>query len=322
MSNNEAPRSPRAVIAKLEDAADGCQAKEVEIGLTLIKEETLRGTLLSLNGDEDADPPIFGLIYLYDQAKRNTAAARTALKNKDAEAKKFLSDARDVLKKGLGTAPSADWVLAGYTEPGSTAVPETQDDRFASLNALRQYLTANPGYQVAGSALIPEVTPARAQALRTQISDARSAIDLAETAQGQAKAARDAAVTEGRKNLIALVGELTRRLSPDDPRWEAFGLNIPNNPRAPDAATNLQLTGAGPQRVHATWRPGVRSDDDKVFIQVVGVDEDFRYYGRSGGDGDILISDLPSNATVRVKIIALNGSLEAADGPVGEISVP
>ena len=34
------------------------------------------------------------------------------------------------------------------------------------------------------------------------------------------------------------------------------------------------------------------------------------------------LKDLPSNATVRVKIIALNGSLEAPDGPEVEIVVP
>ena len=36
----------------------------------------------------------------------------------------------------------------------------------------------------------------------------------------------------------------------------------------------------------------------------------------------LLIKDLPTGVNVRVKIIYLNGSLEAPDGPEGEIVVP
>ena len=58
------------------------------------------------------------------------------------------------------------------------------------------------------------------------------------------------------------------------------------------------------------------------LLRVVGVDAAFREYGKSGGSNGLLIKDLPTGATVRVKIIALNGSLEAPTGPEGEIVVP
>jgi hypothetical protein len=47
------------------------------------------------------------------------------------------------------------------------------------------------------------------------------------------------------------------------------------------------------------------------------VDAAFREYGKSGGSNGLLIKDLPTNATVRVKIIVLNGSLEAPQRPGG-----
>jgi hypothetical protein len=117
------------------------------------------------------------------------------------------------------------------------------------------------------------------------------------------------------------VDELELRLASDDPRWEVFGLNIPANPRAPDPAVDLVLTTVGLGRVLAEWEPGTRSNNDRILIQIVGVDADFREYGKSGGDGEELLKNQPSGALLRVKIIALNGSLEATTGPVAEIVV-
>ena len=115
--------------------------------------------------------------------------------------------------------------------------------------------------------------------------------------------------------------ELELRLASDDPRWEVFGLNIPANPRAPDPAVDLVLTTVGLGRVLAEWDPGTRSNNDRILIQIVGVDADFREYGKSGGDGEELLKNQPSGALLRVKIIAMNGSLEALTGPVAEIVV-
>lgn len=47
----------------------------------------------------------------------------------------------------------------------------------------------------------------------------------------------------------------------------------------------------------------------------------FQVYGKSGNVTDELLKDLPPGVTLRVKILALNGSLEALDGPVAEILV-
>ena len=54
---------------------------------------------------------------------------------------------------------------------------------------------------------------------------------------------------------------------------------------------------------------------------IVGLDADYREYGKSGGDGEELLKNLPSGATVKIKIISLNGSLEAPTGPEAQILV-
>ena len=51
------------------------------------------------------------------------------------------------------------------------------------------------------------------------------------------------------------------------------------------------------------------------------MDPDFVERGKSGGDSQEVLKNLTVGATMRVKIIALNGSLEAPDGPVVEFVV-
>ena len=59
-----------------------------------------------------------------------------------------------------------------------------------------------------------------------------------------------------------------------------------------------------------------------MLIQILGVDADDREYGKSGNTSEIVIKDLPPASTVKVKIIALNGSLEAPTGPESQITLP
>lgn len=52
------------------------------------------------------------------------------------------------------------------------------------------------------------------------------------------------------------------------------------------------------------------------------MDAGYREYSKSGNVIDELIKGLPAGSTVKVKIIALNGSLEAASGPEAQITLP
>ena len=323
MSNNPIPDPERPLLALTEDVADGCATHEVEVGLKAVKQADLRLSLTALKGDPTATPPVLGLIYQFKQAELATGTAEAERKNKDAEAKTFLSAARTSLVPILGAAPSAEWALAGFTNGlgNSNAGPSSQEARLQCLSALAVYLSQHPTYEVPAGTPRPEVTAARALALHQQLSNCRQAANSASTAQGVALNNKKAGLGTLRRQLIALVDELQLRLSDDDERWEVFGLNIPSNPRAPEPATDLELSNAGTGRVAAEWTRGTRSNDDRIFIQVVGVDADFREYGKSGGDSEELLKNLPSGATVKVKIIALNGSLSAPDGPVAQIVV-
>lgn len=324
MSNNELPSNNARLLGLAEDCADGAHELEDVIPLKLIREAELRAHLLALVGDLDAEPIVPGLIYLFDAAETARKLANAARSAKDSEVKTFLKHTRARLAVFLGTAASASWGPTGFLSGSgsSNAVPETQDGRLQCLSAVATYLSQHADYEQPAGTQAPVVTAARAVQLHTQLSDARAFANTKANEQEAAKIARDNAFAALRTDLSALIGELTRALPANDPRWEEFGLNIPANPRAPEPASELELSGAGPTRIHAEWKPGTRSDDDRVLIQIIGVDAEFREYGKSNGGNGLLIKDLPSNATVRVKIIALNGSLEAPTGPEGETTVP
>lgn len=329
MKNNPIARNNKVVLAQGEDVADGMTAIQDDVNLKQTRDTDLRPILAQLKGDHGplipvGTPAYLGLIFIYDDRKAQTGDAYEARKAKDEEVKQFLTDARDVLKKPalLGPAWSPAWVTAGFTESGSTAVPASQDDRFASIFAIANYFAQNPTHESPGPAPHPVITAARAQLLHTELSNARALVNDCTNKQEAAKLARDAVFEILRKRLIATVDELGLLLSDTDPRWEAFGLNIPANPRAPEPATDLILSGAGVKRVLSQWTRGSRSDDNRIMVQVVGVDLEYRELDKSGEATEYVIKDMPSGATLKVKIIALNGSLEAVTGPEAQIVVP
>jgi hypothetical protein len=326
MSNNPIPNNERAIMALAEDCADGCNALEASIGLKLTKEDDLRPMLLGLKGDPSVLPPTpasRGSIYRFKEAEKTRQLLDSARGTADYAGRVCLTDARTSLLPILGRDPSPEWALAGFSDPqtGSNAVPSTQDGRLAALALLAIYLGNHLTYEVPAGGVRKEVTAARATLCHDAVSNARLAANTAATAQAVAKAEKDDGVRALRQQLIVLVDELALRLSDDDARWETFGLNIPSNPRAPEPASELVFTALGGGKGLAEWERGTRSTDDRILIMVLGTDTEFREYGKSGGDGQEILKNLPVGATVRIKIVALNGSLEAASGPEAEIVV-
>lgn len=335
MSNNPIPNNKKVLLALAEDCFDGCGVAQDDVGLKQTRQADLGTLIEAIKGNVPSSPPppgspppppplppTPGLNYLYDQAKVTISNAEAAVADKDEEVRQFLVDAHSVLEHPLGKAWSPEWPLAGFTMQNSTAVPDTRDVRFNSIGTIAIYLALHPTYEIPPGGALAETTSARAQALHGQLSDARQAVNQAKKARRDAKNARDDAFAVLRKRLIAFVDELTLLLGPEDPRWEIFGLNIPASPRAPDPASDLVLSLAGANQVLAEWKRGTRSNNNRVLTQIVGVDPDFSEHGKSGDSAEKVIKPVPGGSVLKVKIIALNGSLEASSGPEAQISVP
>jgi hypothetical protein len=289
-----------------EKGADALHTHESSIGIMHNTETVLRSELA---GGRTADNQ-------FQAAKSARLAATDTQDTADANAVKFISAARDVLKVNLGGRYSQAWDEAGFTSQ-SLAVPATISKRMELLKSLELFFAAHPDYEV-GSL---NVTQAQAAALHEALSDAVSAVNQAKGDQRGKREARDAAAESLRNRLRGLVGELTQLIGPDDERWLDFGWRVPDDESLPDAPTDLVVAGGAQGHLVAGWSDAARADRYRVYKQVVGVDSDFAL-ATTVGDSDADMNTFTSGAHVRVKVTALNARGESQPSEVVEHQVP
>ncbi len=304
MAENPIPTKYDSLIALAEDAADGASAHEGAIGLLQNTEAAIRADLAALEAAQ----------HDFQTARQTSISRTTAQRTADSNGKAFIAAAKNVLKPALGEQWSTAWAPTGFTT--SLETPSKLPARQTLLGALRDYLTANPTRENAPL----NVTAAQATTLHTALSDARSAVKTGLVDRGKKKAARNVAQKALRKRLSGLVGELDQLLAGDDPIWLAFGLNMPDSDVTPDAPSDLELTFGGDGEVLVDWDDVAGADHYRVFKQEVGVDGDFVAAG-SPSDSDFTIEGLTAGNTLRVRVSAVNGSLEGPASEVEEIVV-
>jgi hypothetical protein len=281
---------------------EGAAAHQSEIGLLQNTEARIRVDLTLVQTFENA-------YQTARLAKVNTVAAQNAA---DSNGKAFIATAKNVLSPVLGSSWSTAWAPAGFSTSLSTPVKIAE--RMTLLGTLRDYFTAQPTHENAPLG----VTSAQAATLFTALSNARSAVNEALVDVGQKRSSRDAARRALEKRLSGLIAELDQLLEGDDPRWLAFGLNMPDAAVTPEAPSSLVLTLGGSGEVLADWDDVANASHYRVFKQVVGVDANFVVAG-SPTDSDLLIAGVGAGATLRVKVTAVSGGLESPASPVAEI---
>ncbi len=303
---NPLPQTLDPLLTLAEDMADGLHTHEVAVGVKQNLEATVRAAITATNTAEAN----------YAAAKATKKTLTTAVTIADSNGKAFIGTARSVLEPTLGTQPGTEWEPVGYPD-NSLALPTTQAERQALLGKMKDYFTANPARE--NAPLV--ITAAQAGILFTALSDARSAANEGNTNVVDKKNLRDAAVTALRKRMRGLIGELETLLEDDDARWYAFGLNPPGAPATPDIPEGLVLSGNGAGAVAADWSDAARADHYRVWKQVVGVDAGFVAAG-SPTDSDFTLTGLPSGATVKVYLTAVNGAGESTPSETQQIVVP
>jgi hypothetical protein len=107
-------RQSGRLLTQAEDAADGCHAHEVAIGIQLNKELFVRAAFALLLTHEGS----------FQAARTGKINALAAQKTADDEAKVFITSLRDRMKKEHGTTWSQLWVDLGFVN-NSLGVPAT-----------------------------------------------------------------------------------------------------------------------------------------------------------------------------------------------------
>jgi len=305
MASNPTPDNNDILRALADRIADGCHTHEVSLGIKQNMESVIRAAILGLEtAESDVGTKKLAVSSAYDGVQAADEAGKTLLTN-----------CKLRLAQKLGQRWSASWEPTGF--PGqSTAVPNAQDARFTLLKDLVKYFTDN----AANESVDMGATAALCQAAWTALSDARQAVSNAESAQTTAFTARAAAADTLRRRVRGLIGELETLIPDDDARYEAFGLNIPANPSAPETVATVTLTALGSGRVGVAWTYAVRSTRVGLEAKIVGVDADFVSKG-SFKDLETILKGFAAGQTVQVRATAKNDGGDAAPSPVASVLV-
>jgi len=306
MASNPTPDNPDVLRALADRMADGCAAHEATIGILQNTEAVLRAVIAALSTAETQ----LGL------KKTLLATANAGLKVADEAGTTCINNCKLRLRQLLGERWSTAWEPTGF--PGaSTGVPTTQDKRFTLLDALKNYFTAVPASENVGMG----ATAALCAAAWTALSDARTAVSAAEAAQTTALNTKQTAEAALRKRVRGLIQELGTLIAPDDPLWEAFGLNIPANPSAPLPVVSLVGAGAGAGRIELSWTYATRATRYRIEQFIVGVSTEWETKANAKDLAVILKGYTPAQV-VKLRIIAANDGGEAPPSPEVEVTVP
>ena len=314
--SNQVPKAYEPLVQLLEDAADGAHTYGAVIGLKQNTEPDIRADLAALTGTpagpDGAPPAVPGLKSLWNTAKANKVAATAAYRSAQSNGRALAMTCINSLKPVLGNQWNSAWNAAGFIG-GSLAVPTNP---LPKLQQLRGYYEKNPKQEVANMNGVA-CTAAACEAAAQAISTAESASNQSNTDAGTAQANYQAGITTARNRASGLLGELTQQLDANDPRWLAFGFEMPGHPSGPDVPANLVVAPgvAGSHALFIQWDDARRADGYRVVVSdtVTGTE----VTEQLTQDAEVSIGDLPVGTKVNVVVSARNATGESqATDPV------
>ena len=298
--SNELPSTQTRLWARATDAADGL----ADHGGTLqVKQNTEAAVRADLQAAKDTEKA-------YQQAIQTESDALGERNAVNSNAKGFLALAKRQLADEAGHLPPKLW------PDGTTEIPYDVDARLKILEAVADYLKDHPAAANADK----NFTETRARQLLADLPARRKTLHDAVRRRVTAKDLRDKADAALRTRLSGLTGELGQLLPDDSTDYYWFGLVPPAGAERPAAMDAPVLHQVGPQAVAVGWPHASRAEKYRPFVQVIGVDPDFRALDLQRGE-DLLLEGLPPTATVRVALTAHNAAGESPRGPAAELAL-
>lgn len=216
---------------------------------------------------------------------------------------------RDMLKPRFGSQYSSVWEILGFQ--GSLEAPSSPEDVKIVLQAMQAYFLANPTLEVPALG----ITAALIGTALTNLDAAMIAVNIQDSALGVLRDTRLAALDGLEATIRAFIAELSLRIGPLDPRWKAFGLNVPGADETPDQVTGVTATLIGPTAVAVKWKLASRAEYYRVWFKVHGAPGDYAAAG-SPADLDFTLENLPVNSTINIVLTAVN---TGGESPVSDV---
>ncbi len=288
-------------------------AKKLAVGSALLGPAAMpHNTEEAINADVEAA----------ETARQNCETGRSLLRGLRAAfetarvaARRLATFARDALKPTFGTEYTPAWDVTGII--GTLEIPKNVDDLIVLMNTLAAFFTANPTLEIA----VRNITAVHIQALGDALADAQAAVITQEATVGQLVDTRDAAFAALVKRIRGVIDECNQVLGPLDPRWKAFGLNMPGAEETPDQVEGLTVTLLTPTTAALKWNVPARASYFHVFQRVHGTDDELLLIA-TPDDPNYPLESLPANTTLDFAVSALNDGGEGQMSQVVTITTP
>ena len=301
---NPIPSSYQKTVSLAEKMIAGLHEYETPLGVMHNTASVMEAALAAANVAEDAFHGARGAKRSsYQQQGRAMAAAEA-----------FIVVAVDSLKSWLGRQWSAAWTQVGFNQ--SLALPKTFARRLEVLRSLETYLTGHAPVEEPAKGL----THQAAKGLREALRDAVNNVTACATEARKQNDARTVAVGSLRRRMRGLVKELSGLMSETDPRWKAFGLNIPADPAVPAKVADLALYPEAAGEVSAEWDASARAG--RYYVEIlVGEETEFNRVA-TVFDTNANLTGLLPGASVKLRVVAVNDGGEGVPSEVVEVVVP
>lgn len=305
MPANITPRNPSTLRALTDSLIRGCELHEDTIG---IRQNTAAALRMALHETSQAN-------YDVGHCLQRRAEAYAELEAADRAGLRTLTDCKLTLAYHFSARWSPGWEPTGFPDR-STAVPRTMDPRYVLLSRLADYFTAHPEMQMASNGATAALCAAAHERIRAARHEAAQTESALTTAYRRRRAANDAL----RKRVRGLKCELWGLIEGDDPRWLAFGLNIPERVATPERIEEVTAEPAGAGGVLLSWPLAAHSTRTRIEARVIGLDETFRPVKTVRGLQAYLRGFSPG-AEIEIHAIAANETGEARPSEVVRVTL-
>ena len=300
MGSNTVPTTAGALIQLGKEALAGLTSLGAALKITILTPAQLQADLHAFTSADNA----------YNEGRSTQQTASDAFHAADEAIVSWLGDVRKVLAAHFGNHWNTQWAQAGYVNR-TTAAPRKIDDRLALCARVAAFFTAHSTYEVDSL----EVTAAHANALETEAQTTRQAWTNATQALTTIGDTWDAAFTKLTDDLWSLIKVLQATLDGNDPRWLAFGLQMPDTITTPGQPVQVTAHTDETGTIIVQCEEVARATRYRWRTLLVGLQTNY-VLAASGKEPLAALTGFAPGQTVEIVAQAVNGALQ------GVASVP
>lgn len=227
-----------------------------------------------------------------------------------------LQKTRNVLAASFGSTWSTAWAQVGFIN-SSTQVPARIEDKLGLAVSLASFFGRHPGYEQPTLG----VTKAQMELLRSNAVATQQAYADAQVTQKQMGDARDGAYNTLATDMRIVIKNLSEILEPNDPRWLAFGLNMPGANVTPSQPINVTATIDGNGKILVTCDAVALALRYRARVMRIGIDADYTL-AASGPTPMLVVKDVLPGQTVQIVIQAVNGTAQGVPSQPVLVTMP